>query len=219
MACGGDIVTKIKNEDLEKYRAGEWKGLVKYACPLCHFDSVNPGSFRKHMLSCKGLQRKSAEKKEEKKETGSTVLKTGGKKAMTKRILAAGLMFAVIVIAPAICLAERGTITAITAPTNYATSASSITWTQGDSVNGHKVVLTGREVVIMMNTAAVIQGATIQSVADPYGRTGDATYNIPASSGVAVFQMFPTAGWIQSNGYLYIDVSSNTINLAVIKFP
>ncbi len=136
-----------------------------------------------------------------------------------KRILIFGLAFAVLAIGAAISMADRGTITALTAPTNYATSASSITWTTGDPTNGHKVVLTGREVVVAINNGSLTQGVTVQSVADKYGREGDSDYIILGSSQVIFFQMFPTHGWIQSDGYLYIDVSSATIGVAVIKFP
>lgn len=110
----------------------------------------------------------------------------------------------------------RTTITAIATPSSYASTPNTLSFTAADDVNGNQTLLTGRELLIAYNSDSLDHTVTVSSVACPHSRTGDASVTITAGSYV-VFQMFPTTGWRQSDGYLYYNADSSTVKFAVIK--
>jgi len=116
--------------------------------------------------------------------------------------------------------ADRTVLTPIAVGANYATSGVDLDWTEADTVNHNRFVNTGREILLVDNTSSDTPvTVTVSSVADPYGRTGDAT-KVVAAGESAVFQMFPTAGWQQSDGYVYVDCTAvDDVNLAVLRLP
>jgi hypothetical protein len=129
------------------------------------------------------------------------------------------LLFVMLIYAAAASAAARTVLTPISVPASYATSGVLLEWTEADTANGNRFVNTGREILLVDNTGADTVTVTVSSVADPYGRTGDATKSVAAGTS-AVFQMFPTAGWQQSDGYIYVDCTAvDDVNLAVIRLP
>jgi len=115
--------------------------------------------------------------------------------------------------------ADRTVLTPIAVGASYATSGVDLDWTEADTVNYNRFVNTGREILVVDNTGSDTVTVTVSSVADPYGRTGDATKAVVAGES-AVFQMFPTAGWQQSDGYIYVSCTAvDDINLAVLRLP
>lgn len=112
----------------------------------------------------------------------------------------------------------RTALTAIAMPTEYATAPSTITWTALDVANGNNVVFTGRQILLIRNVdAGGAHSVTVASVA-LNGRTGDAVKSVPAS-GFVVFQLFPTAGWQQTDGKLNITGDSASLEAAVLTLP
>lgn len=112
----------------------------------------------------------------------------------------------------------RTALTPITTNNPWDTGGTLLTLTALDQANGNSFPATGRECIFAQNTDAGSQTITIRSTADAEGRTGDAAKAMAASS-FAVFQMFPTKGWIQSDGNIYIDTTSANIKVAVVRFP
>jgi len=110
----------------------------------------------------------------------------------------------------------RTTISPISTPAPYAPSSNTLTFTAADDVNGNQVLLTGREIIIAYNSDSVDHTITVSSVACPHDRTGDATKTIAAGE-YELFQMFPTLGWQQADGYLYFSSDSATVKFVVIK--
>ena len=93
------------------------------------------------------------------------------------------------------------------------------TYTAGDAVNGNSFPHTGKEIILARNVGASPATITIDSVDDPYNRQGDiSAYSIGASE-FAAFPPFPVQGWRQSDGKMYIDVSSTDIELAILRLP
>ena len=135
-----------------------------------------------------------------------------------KFILPIALFAFVFAIVATVVLADRDTLTITTAPTAYATSGTTITWTAADPYNYDQFLSTGRELLLVRNDSGDTQTITVSSVADQFGRTGDATKAV-ADGAYAVFQMFPTHGWQQSSGYVYVDGADTDVYLAVIRVP
>lgn len=136
---------------------------------------------------------------------------------MNKRILAIGLLAFVLTIVTVVW-AGRATITPVTIPKSYATSGSTLTWTASDPYNFNQFSSTGREILLVRNDSGDTQTITVTSVADQFGRTGD-TSKAVANGAYAVFQQFPTHGWQQSDGYIYVDGADTDVYLSVIRVP
>jgi hypothetical protein len=97
--------------------------------------------------------------------------------------------------------------------------SAALTLVAGDNVNGNSVPSTGREIIIVQNTAGVAGTITVSSVADAFNRSGDITaYSVPAA-GFAVLGPFPLQGWKQADGNLYLTVSAATMLVAVVQLP
>jgi hypothetical protein len=109
----------------------------------------------------------------------------------------------------------RGTITAQSAPGSYTTGGAALTWTTGDSTNGHEVTAVGKLLIIVRNDDTGAQAPTILSVTDRFGRTGDLTFSIAANA-YRMFGVMETEGFRQSDGNIYIDVADNNLMIAVI---
>ncbi len=113
----------------------------------------------------------------------------------------------------------RTTLTKTDAPGKYASQGAALTMEAADPTNKNQFVATGADLVFAHNTGAGAATVTINSVADPYGRTGDiSSYSIPAG-GYAVFGPFPSLGWQQSDGYIYLEASSTDVKFGVVKLP
>lgn len=97
--------------------------------------------------------------------------------------------------------------------------AAQLTFAAGDNGNGNSFVSTGRELLLVQNTAGAPGTVTITSVADNLQRTGNITaYSVPAG-GFAMLGPFQQAGWKQSDGTIYVDCSAATMTFAVVRLP
>jgi len=109
----------------------------------------------------------------------------------------------------------RTPLTPTKAPGDHPQTASWITFTAGDSVNGNDVVFTKRLMVRAKNAGGVSRTCAIRSVADGRGRTDDVTYSIPAGD-ILECGPFTTAGFVQADGTLWIDVSHADVELNIL---
>jgi hypothetical protein len=115
----------------------------------------------------------------------------------------------------------RTTITPHTVPTGKdAYTAGTVTETAADTANLNQTPLTGKEMLVVRNSAGVSGTVTITSVADPtHGRTGDvAAVSVPAGA-VRRFGPFPLEGWRQTDNMLYFQGSAATMLFTVYKLP
>ena len=100
---------------------------------------------------------------------------------------------------------------------DYGANEADVTMAAGDAVNGNQFTATGNDLLIAHNTGAGAETVTITSVADEYGRSGNiTTYSIGAGE-YAAFGPFKRHGWMQSDGEIYVDVSSADIKLGVVR--
>ncbi len=144
---------------------------------------------------------------------------------LTRTISFIGLM-AVLVTAlfGGVAEAARTSITVQTAKGPYlstpvAAGSLDVSVSASDNTNGNYFVGTGRELVVVRNTAGVAGTITFTSFADQYSRKGDITAYSVAAGNTAVFWVGNLVGWDQGGGQIYIDTSASTMNIAVIRIP
>ena len=112
----------------------------------------------------------------------------------------------------------RTALTVQNAPAAFGAAGTTLTFAAGDVANGNSFVSTGREILIARNDDASPKTVTVQSIACSHGRETDAVKQIAAGA-YAIFQMFPTDGFQQSDGKVWIDVDDADLKLAVVKYP
>ena len=96
-----------------------------------------------------------------------------------------------------------------------------VTFVAGDISVGNQVDCTGKELLLVYNTATGGGTVTISGKADQYGRTGNITAYAVAAGFISVFGPFPTDAFRQTtpSGKLLVDVSAVTMKLAVLRLP
>lgn len=109
-------------------------------------------------------------------------------------------------------------VVATVAPASYDVVPASFTWTATDAVNGNSFVHTGRQLLLIWNSDTNPHVVTVTSVPDASGRTGDSTKNINGGA-YYVFQLFPAAGWRQTDGTIHVTSADPTLKMAVITLP
>lgn len=115
-------------------------------------------------------------------------------------------------------MAARELIPATTINTGYQQTPDLMTFTATHATNKNYCLFTGRQVLIFRNTGATPRLVTVSSVADDEGRTGDLTQTVGAGE-MYVTQMFPTKGWIQTDGTLYFEAAHSDITVCVLTLP
>ncbi|MHA2248412.1 MAG: hypothetical protein ACXADY_25920 [Candidatus Hodarchaeales archaeon] len=99
---------------------------------------------------------------------------------------------------------------------------NSLDWTAGDQNPNNMYFLgTGREIVLMRSTAAGARAATLVSVADASGRTGDGSFTPTGDTMVAAAGFLRPSDWNQSgadSGRVHIDITDDTsMEFAVLR--
>lgn len=90
--------------------------------------------------------------------------------------------------------------------------------TSGGNNDGYEYVATGREVVLLRNTGVGANTFGLLSVVDELGRKGDITAYSLAAGEFAVL-IPPLKGFQQSDGRIWIDISSVEITICVLQLP
>lgn len=111
----------------------------------------------------------------------------------------------------------RTLLTPVAMPSASATTVapSTFTWTAADVANGNALVLTGDQVLLVWNSGAGAHTVTVTS-APLNGRLATAPAHSLAAGAYKVFPRFPTAGWQQTDGRLYIDAADAEVKFAVL---
>lgn len=96
-------------------------------------------------------------------------------------------------------------------------NALDVTMTAADVANDNQFVLDGPCIIIAHNTDVGAQTITLTSVADAQNRTGDiTTYSIGAGE-IAAFHVGKTGGWVQSDGYMYLEASDAGVEIGILR--
>jgi hypothetical protein len=112
----------------------------------------------------------------------------------------------------------RTILSPTTVPGPFSALGALLALTTCDTVNGNRFLSTGREVLLAYNPASSPSAVVTVTSRALNGRTGSAVATIAAGA-YAIFQMFPTDGWMQADGYVYVDSSDAAVKLAVVKLP
>lgn len=86
-----------------------------------------------------------------------------------------------------------------------------------DFADGAGFTLTGNEVAIVYNPDSSARTVTVTSVVDPYNRLGNITSYSVGAGEYAVLPQFPTDGWRQSDGRLYLAADNALVQFAVLR--
>ena len=105
------------------------------------------------------------------------------------------------------------------APGKWPSAGGLLVWLGADTVNKEQFPLTGQELVLAWNTGASGRTITIDSSADPYGRSGPITAEAIAAGDIRMFGPFDIVGWAQSDGNLHFEGNHLEVEFAVISLP
>lgn len=95
-------------------------------------------------------------------------------------------------------------------------NALDLVMTAADTVNKEQFAPSGDDLVIVQNSGASPYTITFTSVADEFKRTGDVTAFSLAAGDICAFR-FKRPGWMQSDGFIYIEASNAAVKWAVIQ--
>ncbi len=95
-------------------------------------------------------------------------------------------------------------------------NALDLTETAADTVNKDQFAPSGNDLVIVHNTGASAYTVTFTSTADEQNRTGDVTTYSLGAGEIMAFR-FKTAGWKQSDGYIYMEASNAAVKYAILQ--
>ena len=90
------------------------------------------------------------------------------------------------------------------------------TFAAADVGNMNQFLPGGEDLLIAYNSGASPYTVTITSAPDQMNRTGDITTYSLAAGDIAVFGPFKLMGWVQADGYVYLQASNASVKLAVI---
>ena len=119
----------------------------------------------------------------------------------------------------------RGVITPVTPLGSYnpyvADAANVVPAAMSGSAgdDGNKFVASGKDLVLVEETAGAGQTITFSSVNDPYGRTGDITTYALGANEFAVFGAFNVVGWRQTDNNIYFEANSANVKVVVVALP
>jgi len=107
-------------------------------------------------------------------------------------------------------------------PGNLASIGLDVTMTAANTGDKNRFLATGKEILIARNSAgAAAHTVTVTSAPDHKGRTKDVTAFSMAAGDVSVFGPWQTklAGWIQPDGYIYLEANHAEILFGVLVIP
>jgi hypothetical protein len=106
-----------------------------------------------------------------------------------------------------------------TLSTPYATAnAADLTMTAADVANKNQFLAGDNDLIFVHNSGASPYTVTVTSAPDPiFGRTKDiATYSFAAGI-YGVIGPLKQAGWVQADGYVYLEASNASVKFGVVQ--
>ena len=101
-------------------------------------------------------------------------------------------------------------------PAPWSIVGTVVTMTAIDVGNGNNVTCSGNDLLVFQNSGGSPYTITINSVADPQGRTGDVTTLSMAAGEIRIFN--PVArGWQQADGTLWFTASNALVKVGIVR--
>lgn len=117
----------------------------------------------------------------------------------------------------------RTTITKTTALGAYGdysgANVADLAMQAADVGNGNQFIPSSRDLLVVRNSGGSPYYVTVTSASDPFGRTGDIDQYDVGAGEVAIFGPFKRSGWIQTDGYIYVDGENAALYFGVAALP
>jgi len=112
----------------------------------------------------------------------------------------------------------RTELTKTVTPGGYSGTGNKLTMAAADTSNNNYFSANGNDLVAAHNTSVDTNyTVTITSVDDRFGRTEDiSTYSVPHGE-IHILGPFPTHGWQQSDGSIYLQASNSAVKFGIIN--
>lgn len=95
-------------------------------------------------------------------------------------------------------------------------NAADLTMAAADASNLNQFAASGNDLVFAHNSGASAYEITVTSVADAFGRTGSVTAFSLGAGEYAVFGPFKLAGWVQTDGKIYLQASNAAVKFGIV---
>jgi hypothetical protein len=103
---------------------------------------------------------------------------------------------------------------------SVAALALDLAWTGADTSNHNEFLFSGKEVLLVWNTDTASHNLTLTSAPDEHGRSGDVTSYAVAAGVVSAFNFRAgSAGWLESDGHVYMQGDSALLKFAILTIP
>lgn len=116
-------------------------------------------------------------------------------------------------------MAARTSLTPKSAPGSYPTVTAGsldLTMTAADVANKNQFQASGKDLIVIHNTGIAAYTITITSAPDPFGRSQDiTTYSLDAGD-YAVLGPMQLAGWVQTDGKIYLEASNAGVKFGIV---
>jgi len=91
-----------------------------------------------------------------------------------------------------------------------------LTMTAADAANKNQFAPSGHDLILAWNSGASPRTVTLTSAVNPQNRTGDITTYALAAGEIAALGPIGTLGWVQADGYVYLEASNAEVKFGVI---
>lgn len=98
-----------------------------------------------------------------------------------------------------------------------AANALDCVMTAADVANKNQILLDGPVYVIAQNTDTVDRTITITGAPDPQKRSVDIGPYTLSADDIAIFHIDQVAGWVQTDGFLYLEASNAAVKLGAVR--
>lgn len=100
---------------------------------------------------------------------------------------------------------------------SYTANAADLTMAAADlGGDKNRFLASNNDLVIAHNTGGSARTVTITSSSDPFGRTGDITAYSIGIGEYAVFGPFCLTGWVQTDGYVWLEANNAEVKFGVV---
>lgn len=110
----------------------------------------------------------------------------------------------------------RTTLTKTTALGSYNHAGVALTMTAADVGNGNQFVATGKDLLLIHNTAGSDYTFTVTSTPDAYGRTKDITTETVTAGTYKIVGPLELTGWMQTDGKIYLAASNAGVKFGIV---
>ena len=91
-----------------------------------------------------------------------------------------------------------------------------LAFVNADVANGHRYLASGYDLIVARSVAITATVTVVGQPTGPLNRAGDAAYSIVAANGIHLLGPFGPDGWMDSGGYVNVNVSHADARLAVV---